>query len=48
MTSFTDPGCWRMLAYQTNPDQMGQIVGNAAGGQKQLVHTRWGLPVDCH
>jgi len=33
-----------MPAYQMNPDQMGPIVRNTAGGKKQLVHARWGLP----
>ncbi len=30
-----------MPAYQMNPDQMGQIVRNAADGKTQLVHARW-------
>lgn len=33
-----------MSAYQMNPDQIGLIVRNNAGGRKQLVHARWRLP----
>jgi putative SOS response-associated peptidase YedK len=33
-----------MPAYQMNPNETGPIVRNTAGGRKQLVHARWGLP----
>lgn len=33
-----------MEAYQMNPDQFGPIIRNTAGGRRQLVNARWGLP----
>ena len=33
-----------MPAYQLNPDQMAPIIRNTAGGRRQLINTRWGLP----